>query len=184
MVDVMGHIAMAMLWAIPAWFIWSRKVALTFVGFAAVAGLLPDMDLYLSQLFPAAVHHHGVTHTVVFVVILGLVLGGLVAVTLTGPIDRWLDSERFDKKSLFGFTSAALIVGGLAHLFADSLSAPDIASPIEPFWPFFNKPWSVDLIWYNSIWWNLGLLVLAVVLHATLAYTSKPRDHSYRIASR
>ena len=183
MVDIMGHVAMGLLWAIPAWFVWSERVSLAFIGFAAVAALLPDIDLWLQRLFPGPFHHHGITHTVVFVVIASVLIGAIVAPALDGPIDRWLESERFDTGSLFVFATAAILVGGLSHLFADMLSAPDIASPIEPFWPFFDKPVSVDLIWYNSPWWNVGLLTAAVLIHLVIAYTSRTVDHSYRIRS-
>ncbi|PSP82483.1 hypothetical protein BRC83_09290 [Halobacteriales archaeon QS_1_68_17] len=79
------------------------------------------------------------------------------------------------------FAFGAFLLGGLSHLFADMLSAPDIAQPIEPFWPFLTKPWSVDLLWYNSPWWNAGLLAVAVLLHVAVAYAVEPFQHSYRI---
>lgn len=181
MVDIMGHIAMGLLWAAPAWFFWSDRASIVFIAFTAIAALFPDIDLWVSALFPGLVHHHGVFHTVLFVTISSLVVGALIAVTLTRPIARRLDNERFDTGSLFVFSTAALLLGGLSHLFADMLSAPDIASPIEPFWPFFQKPWSVDLIWYNSPWWNAGLLIVAGLLHLGLAYITNPVDHSFRV---
>lgn len=179
----MGHIAMGLLWAVPAWFVWTERVSLAFIGFVAVAALLPDVDLWLSALFPDIVHHHGVTHTVVFVVLSSVLIGAIVAPALSGPIDNRLDGDRFDTGSLFAFVFAAVLVGGLSHLFADVLSAPDIAQTIEPFWPFFDKPWSIDLIWYNSPWWNVGLLTAAVLIHLVLAYTSDTVEHPYRIRS-
>lgn len=181
MVDVMGHLAMGLLWAIPAWFIWSRRASLAFISLAAVAALLPDIDLWITKVFPALVHHHGVTHTVVFVLGLGIAVGAVVAATLTGPIDRWLRNERFTTSSLFVFAAGGIVIGGLSHLFADMLSAPDIATPIEPFWPFFDKPWSVDVIWYNDPLWNVGLLTVAIFLHAAIAFLVDPVDHPYRM---
>jgi hypothetical protein len=181
MVDVMGHLAMGLLWALPAWFIWNRRVTLAFLALAATAALLPDVDLWLHKLAPAQVHHHGVTHTVLFVVVLSVVVGAVVAGLFTRRVDRWLQSERFTPGSLFVFTTGGFLVGGLSHLFADMLSAPDIASPIEPFWPFFDKPWAVDVIWYNSPWWNVGLLTVAVLLHVGLAVITEPVEHPYRM---
>ncbi|MFD1587539.1 metal-dependent hydrolase [Halorientalis brevis] len=181
MVDIMGHVAMGLLWALPAWFIWKKRVALAFVGVVVPTALLPDVDLWLHRLFPAMVHHHGVTHTVVFVAGLSVVFGGIVAALFTDPIDRWLQSERFTSGKLFGFALVAFLLGGLSHLFADMLSAPDIATPIEPFWPFFDKPWAVDVIWYNSPVWNAGLLAVAVLLHVVVATVTDPTDHSYRL---
>ncbi|WP_408959319.1 metal-dependent hydrolase [Natrinema sp. 74] len=183
MVDIMGHIAMGLLWTVPVWFVWTERVSLAFIGFAVVAALLPDIDRWLQWLVPRLVHHHGVVHTVAFVVASSVLGGAVVARALDGPIDRWLESERFDTTSLFVFAVAALLVGGLSHLFADMLSAPDVAQPIEPFWPVYEQVVSVDLLWYNSPWWNVGLLTVAVFLHLTIAYTSDTADHSYRIDS-
>jgi len=58
----------------------------------------------------------------------------------------------------------------VSHLVADMLSAPDISTPIEPFWPFFDKLWSVDLVWYNAMWINFGFLSAMIVVHLALAY--------------
>lgn len=181
MVDIMGHIAMGLLWASPAWFFWRTRVSIVFIGFTTIAALFPDIDIWFRTLFPGVVHHHGVLHTVVFVVLSSLVVGALVAVTLARPIDRWLGSDRFDARDLFVFAAGAMLLGGLSHLFTDMLSAPDIAQPIEPFWPVYQKPWSVDLIWYNSPWWNAGLLTVAVLLHLGLAYLSDPVERSPKV---
>ena len=77
MVDVSGHIAIALLFASPAWFVWGRRGSLTFVGFCLVTAMLPDVDLFSSQVVPA-MQHHGVTHTVFFVSVAS-VGGGAVA---------------------------------------------------------------------------------------------------------
>lgn len=181
MVDVAGHIAMGMLWAIPAWFLWDEQTSLGFIAIVALAALLPDIDLWIEKVLPAVVHHHGVTHTVVFVVAFGFVVAGIVATTLTGFIDQRVDSEHFSSSSLFMFVFGGIVLGGFSHLFADILSAPDIAQPIEPFWPVYNQPVIVDVIWYNSPVWNIGLLTVAVLLHLAIAYAVKPYEHSYRI---
>jgi len=181
MVDVMGHLAMGLLWAAPAWFFWSRRVSLTFVGIAVVAAPLPDMDLWIEKLAPALIHHHGITHTVVFVAALSLTVGGIVAATQRRPLDRWLWTERATTPGVAMFTVAAFLIGGLSHLFADILSAPDIAQPLEPFWPVYPEPVIVDLIWYNSPLWNAGLLAVTVLLHLFLALIVDPFDHQYRI---
>lgn len=172
MVDIMGHIAFGLLFAVPAWFVWGRRASAAFVGLAAVAALLPDVDLWLQWLLPGVIHHHGVMHTVVFVVLASVVLGGIVAVTLNGRLNDWIDDEYFGTQRLFTFSFAAILAGSLSHLVADMLSAPDISTPIEPFWPLFNKPWAVDLVWYNAWWINVGFLALMVVLHLILAYTT------------
>ncbi|WP_435347905.1 metal-dependent hydrolase [Haloarchaeobius sp. HRN-SO-5] len=181
MVDIMGHLAMGLLWAAPAWFVWNDRVSPAFVLLVLPASLLPDVDLWLSKLMPGSFHHHGVTHTVVFVALVSLVVAGLVAAFFSRPFDRWLPSERFDTRRVFGFVGGAVLVGGLSHLFADVLSAPDIASPIEPLWPLYPHPFGIDLIWYNSPVWNVGLLTVAVALHVGLAYATVPFGRSYSV---
>lgn len=181
MVDIMGHIAFGLLFATVAWFLWDDRASVAFIGLVAVASLLPDIDLWLTKLFPAEVHHHGVTHTVVFVTVMSLIVGAILTLLFGRRINNWIQSERFDRLSLFAFTSAAFLTGGLAHLVADMLSAPDISTPIEPFWPFFDKPWSVDLVWYNAMWINLGFLSVMIVVHLALAYATTPAEHRYRL---
>ncbi|SNZ12273.1 LexA-binding, inner membrane-associated putative hydrolase [Natronoarchaeum philippinense] len=171
MVDVMGHVAMGLLWALPAWIVWDDRVSLAFVGFAAAASMLPDVDLVLSSLFPAAIHHHGVTHTVVFVVGIAVVAGAITAAALAEPLARWT-SARFDERSTFTFATAGYAAGGLSHVFADMLSAPDISTPIEPLWPVVEGWWGLDLIWYNSPWWNAGLLTVALAAHAAVVVST------------
>lgn len=180
MVDITGHLAFGLLFALPAWFVWRKRISAAFVGLALITSLLPDVDLWLSRWFPGQIHHHGVTHTIVFVALASLVAGLIAAAFLTGPLDDWLGWDRFDKGSMFTFAFAAFLLGGLSHVFADILSAPDISTPIEPFWPFFDKPWSADLIYYNDPLWNSVFLIAMVVLHAALAYAVGPMDHRYR----
>ena len=183
MVDITGHLAFGLFFAMPAWFVWADHTSAGFVGLAAVAALLPDIDLWLSWLFPAQVHHHGVTHTVLFATLTSLVGGAVLAGAFGDRVDSWLSDERFDRSSLFVFVSAAFLVGSLSHLVADMLSAPDISTPIEPFWPFFDKPWSVDVVWYNAAWINEWFLTTMVVVHLVLAYVTTPADHRYRLRS-
>ncbi|MFT4891599.1 MAG: inner membrane protein [Halobacteriales archaeon] len=118
----------------------------------------------------------------VFVVALAVAVGAFVAPTRTGPVGRWLKSKRLTAGSAFVFVAGAVLVGGLSHLFADTLSAPDIAQPLEPFRPFFEKPWSIDVIYDDSSWWNVGLLTVAVLLHLVIAFATEPLEHRYRIA--
>jgi hypothetical protein len=185
MVDALGHIGMALLWAAPAWLIWDGRVSVAFVGFTLLTARLPDLDLWLREFLP--VTHHGVTHTIVFVVAVSLVGGAIVEYRLKENLQRVFLEERGYKASsgaLFLFVAGGLFVGGMSHLFADTLSAPDIAKPLEPFWPFFERPYFIDLIWYDSPWWNEGLLAVAVTLHLVLAYADLSVDHQYEIAEK
>lgn len=173
---------MGLLWAIPAWFVWRGRASLVFIGIAAVASQLPDVDLWIEKVAPAMIHHHGFTHTVVFVALASVLVGAVIAATLSRPVDRWLEHERFTSSSLFVFSSLAFLVGGLSHLFADVLSAPDLAQPLEPFWPVIDQPVIVDLIWYDNPLWNVGLLIVAVIVHLALASVLEPFDHPYRFS--
>ncbi|WP_458189707.1 metal-dependent hydrolase [Haladaptatus sp. NG-WS-4] len=182
MVDVSGHFAMALLFAAPAWIVWGRRGALGFTGFALVTAMLPDVDLVLRELFP--VTHHGVTHTLLFVALVS-VLTGLVAsrwLTTRFNAHRWIRSTEITAETVFVFATAGLLTGGISHIFADLLSAPDIAAPLSPFWPVFDQTVIIDVIYYKSVVWNFGLLAVAVALHLVLTrYESYPLDTRYRI---
>ncbi len=185
MVDVMGHFAMALLWATPAWAVWEGRVSLAFVAFALSTAMLPDVDLVLRSVLP--VQHHGVTHTVVFVTAVALVTALLVEFGLKSRLEQlWLTERGYTvpRWALFAFVFGGLLLGGFSHLFADMLSAPDVAAPVEPFWPLFDKPWSVDLIWYNSSWWNAGLLAVGLSIHALAAYADRSAAHPWTLRRR
>ncbi len=181
MVDIMGHIAFGLLFAVPAWFLWSDRASVGFIALAVVSSLIPDIDLWLTMLFPAEVHHHGVTHTVLFATVVSLVASAIIAGLFTARIDDWIESEQFDASRLFVFSFFGLLAGGLSHLVADTLSAPDISTPIEPFWPFFAAPWSIDLVWYNAAWINVGFLSVMVVVHLGLAYLTTAAENRHRL---
>lgn len=52
MVELLGHVGMALLFATPAWFLWGRRPSVTFAGFTLVTAMLLDVDLVLEELFP------------------------------------------------------------------------------------------------------------------------------------
>lgn len=171
MVKLMGHVAMGLLFSTPAWFVWRGRMRLAFIGFVLATVMLPDIDLVLHRIAPS-IGHHEVTHTVLFVVVVAVVVGLIVSHGFMPVLERWwLASEQHpaSRATIRRFVIGGLLLGGLSHLFADMLSAPDIAQPIEPLWPVFDKPISIDVIYYSSIWWNLGLLVAAVLVHLGLA---------------
>ncbi|MFC4450341.1 metal-dependent hydrolase [Halorussus aquaticus] len=161
MVDVLGHLGMALIWLAPAWyFIERRKTAAVFVGLGFWFGMLPDVDLYLSNWF-AGIHHHGVFHTVLVVTLLSLVFG---------PLLGWVFTKVNNQTDLFTDRAArhayemgviAVWVAGLSHLFADMLSAPDASTRIEPLWPLVKGPVIyMDLLWYKSFWATTALFLL------------------------
>ena len=167
MVDVLGHAAMGLVWAVPAWFLWDRRPSLSFVGFVLLTVMLPDVDLYLP-----GVPHHGVTHTILFVAVGAVVAGALVAPVATPALRRWWDGSdegSTPSVSTYLFVTSALLVGGLSHVFIDMLSAGTGGNPpLEPFWPFFEKSVSIDFIYYSSFAWNGGLFLAALAVHLAL----------------
>lgn len=133
MVDITGHLGMALLFAAPAWTVWGRRGALGFTAFALATAMLPDTDLALRHVLP--VTHHGATHTVLFVVLMSVLAGTVAARYLTDwfNANRRIRSSEIASETIFIFATAGLTVGSISHLFADLLSAPDIAPPLSPF---------------------------------------------------
>lgn len=184
MVDLLGHFGMALIFALPAWVLWDGRVSLAFIALVLMTAMLPDVDLALLGL-PLGIQHHGVTHTILFVVVISLIAGAVVEFVFGPWIQRqWAKSQGHELtgRVLFVFVSAGFLVGGFRHLFADVLSAPDISTPIEPFWPVVSGSLSIALIWYTSPWWNEGLLLVSVALHLLLAYVDIRLDHPYRFS--
>ncbi|MCO8256224.1 metal-dependent hydrolase [Haladaptatus sp. AB618] len=183
MVDVSGHFAMALLFAAPAWFLWGRRASLAFGAFTLVTAMLPDSDLLLRHVIPG-VHHHGVTHTILFVTVFSVVAGALAAYLLTSHFEasRWVRSDDIGEKAVFAFATVGFLTGGMSHLFADLLSAPDIAPPLKPLWPVYAKPIIVDVIYYDSPIWNFGLLGVALAAHYALyRHERYPLETAYMI---
>jgi hypothetical protein len=168
MVDVSGHLGMALLWLAPAWFILdSRRTAGAFVLSGVPFGMVPDVDLVLEGFVPT-VKHHGVVHTVLAVTLFAAVIGPIVGKVLEAIADEtdWLSPEAVSHSVRLGFL--AVWIPGLAHLFADILSAPDIADSIEPFWPLYRESLGIDLVWYNDPLVNWGLLAAGVLVNVGL----------------
>lgn len=180
MVDIIGHLGMALIWLAPAWFIIDRpKTGATFVGVGFWFGLLPDIDLWLRRVFPT-IKHHGVFHTVLVVTILAAIIGPIVGWVLKSTLSdsEWFSEGAEENALSFGFVM--VWVAGLAHLFADMLSAPDIAEAIEPFWPVYPHTLGIDIVWYNATWFNWGLFVVGVLLNVGLYYWLQNKDRTER----
>lgn len=170
MVEPIGHVAMALLFATPAWFLWGRRPSLTFAALTQVTAVLPDVDLILEDYFAhPLLQHHGVTHTVPFVLVIGLVFGVAAAYALTPVLNayRLIHSDSISRGTTFVFATGAFWAGGLSHVFADLLSAaPDAA--IAPLWPLYREEVIVHVVAYDSTPVNLGLILLAVTIHVAL----------------
>ncbi|WP_217642714.1 metal-dependent hydrolase [Halogeometricum limi] len=168
---------MALVWLAPAWFfVDSKKVAATAIGTGFWFGMLPDVDLVLQRL--PGIHHHGVFHTVLFVTLLALVIGPIVGWLLTKLLG---DSEWFVRDSKLGAKIGLIVVwvAGIAHLFADMLSAPDVSTRIEPLWPLVDGPIvMMDVLWYKSFWATTALFILGVAANLIAWYLADGRRSS------
>jgi MFS family permease len=163
MVDVLGHLAVSLLWAIPAWFAWERRRTLMFLGLVLLTAMGPDVDLYIPWLA-----HHGPTHTVLFVVAVGIG-GGAVATLVATMLSEWFGGSGEFRPRLYAFSTVALLVGGLSHVFIDLLSNSAAGQPLDPFWPFFKKPFHLYVInHYSAPMWNGFLLLGAITVHLFL----------------
>lgn len=186
MPELLGHLAMGLLFALPAWMLWDGRTAVGFIGFVLATSKLPDVDLVL-QAYGLPVHHHGVTHTVLFVVVSSVVVGA-VAVALFRPVIKQAcdlgEDEAVHKGTIYVFVTGGLVLGGLSHLFADMLAA-DGYQRIEPFWPVFQETYSIHVVHFTSPWLNLWLLVVAATLHAiVIASGLFPLEHRFRYWTR
>lgn len=182
MAELLGHLAMGLLFALPAWILWDERTAGSFVAFVLMTSKVPDLDLKLQSL-GLPVKHHGALHTVVFVVGFSAI-AGLVAVALLRPVlRRWwrlTEREAVRKGTLYLFVAGGFVLGGLSHLFADML-ASDRYEPIEPIWPFVQESFPIHVVHYTSPWLNLGLLIVATILHImVIMYEVFPVEHQYR----
>jgi inner membrane protein len=156
-----GHIGMALLFAAPAWLVFSEwKSSVAFTALAASTGMLPDSDLVLMKYF--FVEHHGLTHSFVFTIPTALVLGAVVA----GAYIAVRGTLRTSKLAIVGFAALGLFTGMTAHMFADILTTPDIAPPIKPLYPLLTDRVILDVAFVKSKLWNLGTLALGIVVQA------------------
>lgn len=170
MVDILGHLGMALLWLAPVWyFVEDRRTAALVVGVGVWFGVVPDVDVPLSAL--VGIHHHGVFHTVLAVTVVAVVAGPLLGLAFArlGERTGWFSEPARERATAIGFLT--VWIPGLSHLFADILSAPDISTRIEPLWPLVDGPIVlVDVLWYQSWWATWGLVVLGVAANALAWY--------------
>lgn len=174
MVDVLGHLGMALVWLAPSWYLFDRqKTAFTFVAIFFWFGMLPDVDLVASSLIPG-IHHHGIFHTVLVVTILAVVVGPLVGWIFEQVIEKTGRPDRSVARHAVVIGIAGVWVTGISHLFADILSAPDASTVIEPLWPLVTGPLvSIDVLYYQSVWARWGLLVLGLGANVAAWYATR-----------
>lgn len=176
MVDVLGHLGMALLWLSPAWlFIDDQRTTLAFLASAFWFGMLPDIDLLLRGF--QEFHHHGVVHTLLFAVGAALVVGplfGLAMRRLFGGTD-WFSSRA--SEHAIGLGVVGVFVASVAHIFADMLSAPDASTRIEPLWPLVEGPIVyMDVLYYKSFWATIGLFAAGIAGNLVFWYLAHGRS--------
>ena len=182
MVTSVGHIAMALLFALPAWILWDGRTGGAFLAFVLATSTLPDVDLVL-QSMGFGVKHHGVTHTILFVVVFGGIAGLLATAVLKPTLQRWwrlTEEETIQRGTMYLFVAGGFVLGGLSHLFGDML-AGDSYEPIEPLWPVIGTEVEFPIAHYTSSWLNGILLLVAIGLHLAVIYSGLfPLEHRYQ----
>ncbi|MCI4368398.1 MAG: metal-dependent hydrolase [Thermoplasmata archaeon] len=152
--DPFSHLLLGYLLGFGLW----GPNGLKFVVAAAVGGALPDADIALyplSRRFPL-LGHRGISHSIVGVTIIAAVGGFVVP-----PLMAWGLGGGFSNGPVWMFV-VALEVGGLSHVFLDSLdhwSVPIFA----PFSPTEYK-FDVDRIV------NVGSMAFTVIAYGLLIY--------------
>lgn len=182
MAEPIGHVAFALLFALPAWIFWDGRTGAAFGAFVVATSTIPDLDLWLRE-YVSFVEHHGVMHTIVFVVGVAIVAGVVAVAVATPTLKRWwrlTEDERVQKETIYLFVTGAFALGGLSHLVADVL-ADDAYQKVEPFWPLVRSEVHVGAAHYTSPWLNGIILGVAVALHAAVVLSGQfPVDHRFR----
>ena len=157
-----GHIGGALLASAPFVRILGPRRSLWFAAFAVFGGRLPDIDTTLP------IPHHGVTHTIVFVVASGLVLGIVVAAIVEWypPAVVATDALSLSSQNVFVLTAGGLFVGGLSHIALDILSVATVANPkpLHPLWPLRTHRVGLELIPVRAKYTNFGLLAMGTIV--------------------
>lgn len=180
MVDVLGHLGIALVWLSPVWaFVDDSKTAVTWLAVGVWFGMLPDVDLVLSNVDGLGIHHHGAFHTVLFVALAAVTVGpllGLAVRRVFGGTD-WLSAHAEARAPVLG--GIVVLVTGLSHLFADMLSAPDTAPPIEPLWPLVDGQLvTMDVLYYTSFLATVALLVVGLASNVVFWYLTHGRTRA------
>jgi len=152
--DPFSHLLLGYLLGFGIW----GPAGLQYVVAAAIAGALPDLDVVfypLSKRFPL-LRHRGVSHS-----ILGVTVIAAVGCFIVPPLMAWGLGPALGQGSLLAFF-VALEVGGLSHVFLDSLDHWSV--PI--FAPFSPQEYHFDV---DRIV-NVGSMAFTVGAYALMLY--------------
>ena len=158
-----GHFGVALIVYAPVGtaLLFAGRADLAILGEVAMLALamVPDYDLRVPF-----VKHRGITHTVWFALLVGVVGGGA----------GWLLGGRPEVPTsnelvVFGFAIGTLAVG--AHLLADALTPMGIT----PFWPLSSRNYTLAVARASNTVANYGLLGIgALVTALVLAVAGQP----------
>lgn len=161
----LGHYGVALLFAAPVAYVLGRRSGTVFTVFVLLVALLPDIDRSIPY-----VQHHGVTHTVLFAVVSGLVLGLIVTgLYLAYVAMKGLPAySRLTTRSVFLWSTAGVFLGVVSHVTADVLVLLPGTQPVSPFWPLFEwKPqfetWPLGRTTRNLLFVSVGLVVHGLI---------------------
>ncbi len=152
--DPFSHLLLGYLLGFGIW----GPGGLQYVVAAAIAGALPDLDVVfypLSHRFPL-LRHRGSSHS-----ILGVTVLAAVGCFVVPPLMAWGLGSAFGQGSVLAFF-VALEVGGLSHVFLDSLdhwSVPILA-------PFSPREYHFDV---DRIV-NVGSMAFTVIAYTLMLY--------------
>ncbi|MGP8072623.1 MAG: metal-dependent hydrolase [Thermoplasmata archaeon] len=152
--DPFSHLLLGYLLGFGIW----GPSGLQYVVAAAIAGALPDLDIVffpLSRRFPL-LRHRGISHS-----ILGVTVIAIVGCFVVPPLMAWGLGSAFGQGSIVAFF-VALEVGGLSHVFLDSLDHWSV--PI--FAPFSPREYHFDV---DRIV-NVGSMAFTVIAYALMLY--------------
>jgi membrane-bound metal-dependent hydrolase YbcI (DUF457 family) len=152
--DPFSHLLLGYLLGFGIW----GPAGLQYVVAAAIAGALPDLDVVfypISRRFPL-LRHRGISHS-----ILGVTVIAAVGCFVVPPLMARGLGPYFGQGSLFAFF-VALEVGGLSHVFLDSLDHWSV--PI--FAPFSPREYHFDV---DRIM-NVGSMAFTVIAYALMIY--------------
>jgi inner membrane protein len=156
------HLGAALLFAAPTmWLVGTATDNLfgaILLSFGALWGTsVPDLDRYVPW-----IRHRGVTHTVLFALIVSS--GGAIALTVgLWQLGGNLLSDLITPQQLcvcFGFGILAGLVG---HLCADIMVVERTSRLIQPLWPVSSSRIRLRVTRADSQVWNAGLLIGGMV---------------------
>jgi inner membrane protein len=172
-----GHVGVTLLVYAPVGYLLlvdGRGTLAVLGGAIAVAlAMIPDFDIRLP-----GVSHRGATHTLVFALCVGAVLGvcGALLAGAVGGATVTLGEGlgvRTDRVSPIGLGTFGFLVGTLticSHLLADVLTPMGIA----PFWPVSSKRYSLDVARASNTIANGLLFVLGVCVTLGVLWIVRP----------